>query len=126
MDRVFPLGKAYKNTVETDIAEESNEIRSVSRKMSRYSVADRMKSWLVKKGGGQTEELADLAIPGTDQGASDSDSSVDYEELQDERQKQQKIERDGQLIYLNITIPNKNKKQALQGSTLDNAATLAR
>lgn len=34
--------------------------------------------------------------------------------------------RDGQIIHMNVAIPNQRQKQALKGTTLDDPATLAR
>ena len=46
--------------------------------------------------------------------------------MQDERQKQILMERDGQIIHMNVAIPNQRQKQALKGTALDDPATLAR
>mgnify|MGYP000974495820 CR=1 FL=1 len=56
---------------------------------------------------------------------SDSGSSVDLNEMSEAAQKRM-AQIDGQVIYLNVFVASKNKQFGLQGTTLDDPASLAR
>ena len=46
--------------------------------------------------------------------------------MQDAKERKSRIDKDGKIIYMTIAIPNNNKKQVLQGTAMDDPATLAR
>ena len=57
---------------------------------------------------------------------SEDASSVELDSIEDPQERSIRIEKDGQCIYLQIFVKKLNKYQAIQGTTFDDAAKLAR